>query len=568
MSHGTQRLSRQSRPDGPTSAATLPRGEVPEYLAPQSIAAVRDLARMIALAEWAPACYRDLAGSYVVAKIELAIMHGAAVGLGPFAAVQSLAVIDGLPSIWGDGAMALVERSGLLEDMREEYAVEDEEGLVAICTMWRRHLPTPISSRFSTAMAEQARLTQKEGPWQFYPRRMLMMRARSWVLRDGFADVLRGLHIHEEIDDYVGSATTYPRPAGSAHPEPTASHTGRGLGRPRFTPSISTRGTTAIAASSPQQMAATTPIGEPRATALAPKRGSDTPRAEPLPNVARDDAPRPKTAIIAPGKASAMARERVVAARQEAGATAQPGIAELEAEQVGRVPELVNGAPAEIVAIRRETEDGAGLSALPPPGALQDARSDLEEQNEAYTLADAEGGFIEVTGGDALRTAFECLFFDRHLVPDQILGLWESNEAARGVIAQLFGAGALDETEARLHAAQKAHEQQRARQAELRHAAGPISPRFPSRTRKRAASSVGPEPELALHIDPSWAEERVFQHYREGLRKVQQNGLGKASTIACFRHANRAIEAQLRTGLPDLIKQIDAIYAWAAKNAG
>jgi hypothetical protein len=222
-----------------------------------------------------------------------------------------------------------------------------------------------------------------------------------------------------------------------------------------------------------------------------------------------------------------------------------------------------------MVVIRRETEEGAEPSALPPSVALQSARLDPEDQNEVYTLADAEGGFIEVAGGDALRTAFECLFVDRHLAPDQILGLWESNEAARGVIAQVFGAGALEETEACLRTAQKAHEQQRARrQAELRHAARPISPRLPSRTRKRAASSVDLEPELALHIDPSWAEERVFQHYREGLRKVQQNGLGKASTIACFRHANRAIEARLRTGLPHLIKQIDAIYAWAAKNAG
>src|SRR5262249_49394 len=35
-----------------------------------------------------------------------------------------------------------------------------------------------------------------------YPRRMLMMRARSWALRDGFADVLRGLSIREEVEDY------------------------------------------------------------------------------------------------------------------------------------------------------------------------------------------------------------------------------------------------------------------------------------------------------------------------------------------------------------------------------
>ena len=32
---------------------------------------------------------------------------------------------------------------------------------------------------------------------------MLKMRARSWTLRDGFADVLRGVHIREEVDDFI-----------------------------------------------------------------------------------------------------------------------------------------------------------------------------------------------------------------------------------------------------------------------------------------------------------------------------------------------------------------------------
>jgi hypothetical protein len=34
-------------------------------------------------------------------KIELAFMHGATVGLGPIAALQSVAVVDGMPTVWG-----------------------------------------------------------------------------------------------------------------------------------------------------------------------------------------------------------------------------------------------------------------------------------------------------------------------------------------------------------------------------------------------------------------------------------------------------------------------------------
>ena len=117
---------------------------MPDFMVPKSIADVRELARLIALAEWAPDSYRDIEGNYVQQKIELAIMHGATVGLGPIAAVQSIAVIDGMPTIWGDGALSIVERSGLLEDMLEEYEIDAEEGLTAICTMRRRRRLTPI----------------------------------------------------------------------------------------------------------------------------------------------------------------------------------------------------------------------------------------------------------------------------------------------------------------------------------------------------------------------------------------------------------------------------------------
>ncbi len=106
------------------TVASRHNGSVPEYLQPGSVAAVRELAELIAAAEWAPPCYRGDDGHYLKEKIVLGIMHGAAVGLGPFAAVHAIAVIDGHPTIWGDGALALVERSGLIEDMREDYVAD------------------------------------------------------------------------------------------------------------------------------------------------------------------------------------------------------------------------------------------------------------------------------------------------------------------------------------------------------------------------------------------------------------------------------------------------------------
>jgi len=190
-------------------------------MVPKSISDVKELAKMIALAEWAPESYRDIDGNYLQPKIELAIMHGATVGLGPIAAVHSIAVIGGMPSIWGDGALSVIENSGLLEDMIEEYENDDEQGVVAICTMKRRGRATPIVNRFSVAMADQAGLTRNDGPWQTYPARMLRMRARSWTMRDAFADVLRGLHLREEIEDFIESGgARSPPTAGDPSPRP------------------------------------------------------------------------------------------------------------------------------------------------------------------------------------------------------------------------------------------------------------------------------------------------------------------------------------------------------------
>ncbi len=130
-------------------------------------------------------------------KIMVGIMAGAEVGLTPFAALQSIAVIGNNPSLWGDGALALVQASGLLDDMEET-----DDGNAATCRLNRKGRETPIIRRFSMEDAKKAALSGKTGPWSQYPARMRQMRARAFALRDGFADVLKGLHIAEEVRDY------------------------------------------------------------------------------------------------------------------------------------------------------------------------------------------------------------------------------------------------------------------------------------------------------------------------------------------------------------------------------
>ena len=134
-------------------------------------------------------------------KIMVGIMAGAEVGLTPFAALQSIAVIGNNPSLWGDGALALVQASGLLDDMEES-----DDGHTATCRLNRKSRATPIIRTFSMDDAKKAGLSGKSGPWTQYPARMRQMRARAFALRDGFSDVLKGLHIAEEVRDYAPSS--------------------------------------------------------------------------------------------------------------------------------------------------------------------------------------------------------------------------------------------------------------------------------------------------------------------------------------------------------------------------
>lgn len=134
------------------------------------------------------------------ASVELAILQGMELRVTPLQAVQGIAIINGVPAIWGDLMLAVVTASGLLQ-MKDEHFDGEGDQQRAVCRVHRLGRPEPIRREFSVAMARRAGLTDKQGPWKQYPQRMLMMRARSWALRDEFADVLKGLGSADELRD-------------------------------------------------------------------------------------------------------------------------------------------------------------------------------------------------------------------------------------------------------------------------------------------------------------------------------------------------------------------------------
>lgn len=171
-------------------------------------------AKMVSASEFAPKDFRGKPESCL-----LAVQHGSEVGLGPMQSLQSIAVINGRPSVWGDAALALVMGSVVCEYVRETVD-GDGDAMVATCEAKRRGYPKATVVRFTVADAKKAGLWGKSGPWTQYPRRMLQLRARGFALRDAFPDVLNGLVTAEEAQDYP---TTSEAPVAAARAPITAS---------------------------------------------------------------------------------------------------------------------------------------------------------------------------------------------------------------------------------------------------------------------------------------------------------------------------------------------------------
>lgn len=132
--------------------------------------------------------------------VMVAIQHGMELGLAPMQSLQSIAVVNGRPTLWGDAALALCTAHPSFLDIEESI-----DGNTATCVIKRRDRSAVVRT-FSEADAKRAGLWGKAGPWQQYPQRMLQMRARSWAMRDAFPDALKGVGIREEVQDYSTAA--------------------------------------------------------------------------------------------------------------------------------------------------------------------------------------------------------------------------------------------------------------------------------------------------------------------------------------------------------------------------
>lgn len=157
--------------------------------APQTFEEQQRLATMYVKSGVLPSRFKDVA--QVLTALHFAAEHFPGKEM---TALRQIAVIEGSPCMFGDLPLALVQRSGLLEEMSETW---EGDGDKLTCTvMVKRKDLEKITRTFSVEDAKKAKLWDRK-TYQAYPKRMLQMRTRSWALKDGFADVLAGIAVAE-----------------------------------------------------------------------------------------------------------------------------------------------------------------------------------------------------------------------------------------------------------------------------------------------------------------------------------------------------------------------------------
>lgn len=189
-----------------------------DWWAPKTFADASRMAERMAKAQLVPPQYRGKPDDILVAW-----SLGSPLGLSLLSSLQHIAVVNGKPSIYGDAAMAVCRAHPACRSIHEELHGEGDD-MVAVCTVVRAGESKPIVRQFSVEDAKTAKKwgamdckpeSRAASPWVKYPRRMLQMRARSWALRDAFADAMCGMPITEELRDITEEVVVR-----NAEPEP------------------------------------------------------------------------------------------------------------------------------------------------------------------------------------------------------------------------------------------------------------------------------------------------------------------------------------------------------------
>lgn len=161
-----------------------------------TLSEIHTFATMVTKTDLVPKGYRGKPEDATVA-----IIYGMEIGLPPMSSLQNISVVNGTPAVWGDAQLSLVQSSGKYEYHKSSYDGEfGNDNFKAIFEVKRTGSKEPIIKEFSIGDAKKAALWGKSGTWTSHPKVMLSYKARAFALREGFADILKGMHSAEEME--------------------------------------------------------------------------------------------------------------------------------------------------------------------------------------------------------------------------------------------------------------------------------------------------------------------------------------------------------------------------------
>ena len=169
-----------------TELAIIQRG-----LIPQTVAEAKSMADTLSKASCAPDAYKGKA-----ADTFLAVALGLELGLTPAVSLQSIYVVKGKPSMSASAMVALV-----LSSCKAKYFDRiKSDGQIAVYETQR--IGSPNKQTYSFSQEDAAKAGLGGGMYGKYPKQMLEARAKSYLARDVYPDVLHGIASVEEAQEY------------------------------------------------------------------------------------------------------------------------------------------------------------------------------------------------------------------------------------------------------------------------------------------------------------------------------------------------------------------------------
>jgi len=158
-------------------------------------------------------------------SVVIALQMGAELGLMPTQALRMVNVINGKASLNADGTVAVI----LGSDKAEYFYPEEVTAAQATFVTKRRGSPREVRYTFTMAQAKAAKLPERNPTYQTHPERMLAARAKAFLGRDVYPDVVGGLISEEEVIDLdptpapdAPAPIALPRRVGEAPPAETS----------------------------------------------------------------------------------------------------------------------------------------------------------------------------------------------------------------------------------------------------------------------------------------------------------------------------------------------------------